>query len=102
YRARARGTAPEPTVPAPVRNGLQADGFDVSRIVPRLLGVSDLVDVALVVSFDEDITKSVGGRARYLKGDDLPGVLTDSPRGRDAILRQVDVLIETLARSGSP
>jgi arsenate reductase len=102
YRAVARGTAPEPAVPAAVREGLHADGFDVSGFVPRLLRASDVDAVALVVSFDEDITKTVGGRARYLKWDDLPGVLANYARGRDAIVSQVDALIEALAPSGSP
>jgi len=101
YRAVARGTAPAPTVPTSVRDGLQADGFDVSGFVPRLLRASDVDDVALVVSFDEDITNTVGGRARYLKWDGLPGVLEDYPRGREAIVRQVDTLIDSLARVDS-
>lgn len=101
YRAVARGTAPEPAVPAAVREGLQADGFDVSGFAPRLFSASDPDGVALVVSFDEDVTRTVGSRARYLKWDDLPGVLADYPHGRDAIVRQVDALIETLAGSGS-
>jgi len=102
YRAVARGTAPEPTVPAPVREGLDTDGFDVSGFVPHLLRATDVDDVALVVSFDDDITKTVAGRTRYLKWDDLPGVLTDYTRGREAIVRHVDALIEALARGGLP
>ena len=101
YRAVARGTAPGPAVPEVVRDGLQADGFDLSGFVPQLLSASDVNSVALVVSFDDDITKTVGGGTRYLKWDGLPGVLADYPRGRDAIVRQVDTLIETLARGGS-
>jgi hypothetical protein len=101
YRAVARGTAPEPTVPAPVQEGLHTDGFDVSSFVPQLLRAPDFDDVVVVVSFDEDITKTVGGRARYVKWDDLPGVLADYQRGRDVIVRQVDALIDALVRSGS-
>jgi hypothetical protein len=66
-------TAPEPTVPAPVRERLHADGFDVSSFIPQLYRATDGDDVALVVSFDDD----------------------------DAIVRQVDALINALARSGS-
>ena len=102
YRAVARGTAPAPTVPPSVREGLHADGFDVSSFVPQLLRATDVDNVALVVSFDDDISKTVGGRTRYLKWDDLPGVLDDYPRGREAIVRQVDTLIETLAHGASP
>ena len=102
YRAVARGTAPGPAVPAPVREGLRADGFDVSSFVPQPLRATDVDNAALVVSFDDDIANTLGGRTRYLKWDDLPGVLGDYSRGRDAIVRQVDTLIGALARGASP
>jgi arsenate reductase (thioredoxin) len=102
YRAVARGTAPEPSVPGPVRAGLQAGGFDVSRFVPQLFKASDVNHASLVVSFDQDIAKIVGGRARHLRWDNLPGVLGDYVRGRDAIVRHVDSLVDELARSAPP
>jgi len=102
YRAVARGTAPQPTVPASVREGLHRDGFDVGSFVPRLLRATDVDSVALVVSFDDDITKTVGGRTRYLKWDDLPGVVRDYSRGREAIVRRIDALLEALAGGASP
>ena len=47
YRAVARGTAPEPNVPGPVRDGLHAAGFDVSDFVPQLFKASDVDNAAL-------------------------------------------------------
>src|SRR5579872_1408068 len=82
FRAVARGVIPDSTVPATVREGLQGDGFKVSDFVPELFQASDVDHAALVVSFDQEITKIVDGRTRYLKWDDLPGVLADYPRGR--------------------
>jgi hypothetical protein len=102
HRAAALGTAPDTAVPAAVREGLHADGFDVSRFLPQLLRATDVDNVALVVSFDDDITKTVSGRTRYLKRDDLPGVLDDYPRGREAIVRQADTLLDALARGARP
>jgi arsenate reductase (thioredoxin) len=99
YRAVARGTAPAPIVPRSVREGLRTAGFDVSQFVPRLFEASDVKDASLVVSFDQDIAKIVGGKARRLAWDNLPGVLTDFARGRDEIVRHVDELIDELARS---
>ena len=101
YRAVARGTAPEPTVPGPVREGLHAAGFDVSEFVPQLFKASDVDDAALVVSFDQNIEKTVGGRARHLRWDNLPGVLANYARGRDEIVRHVDALLDELARSAA-
>jgi arsenate reductase (thioredoxin) len=102
YRAVARGTAPEPIVPSSVREGLHTDGFDVSHFVPRLFGPPDVEEASLVVSFDQDIAKIVGGKARHLAWDNLPGVSTDYARGRDEIVRHVDELIDELARSAAP
>jgi len=102
YRAVARGTAPEPAVPAPVQEGLRAIGVDVSAYVPKLFQASDLEGASLVISFDQNITATVDDRVRQLKWDDLPAVLTDYARGRDAIVTQVDSLIDVLARGRSP
>ena len=99
YRAVARGTAPEPTVPVPVREGLHAEGFDVSEFVPQLFKASDVDGASLVVSFDQDIDATVGGRARHLRWDNLPGVLANYARGRDEIVRHVDALLDELTRS---
>jgi arsenate reductase (thioredoxin) len=102
YRAIARGTAPEPTVPGTVREGLRTAGFDASEFVPQLLKASDVDNAALVVSFDQDIAKLVAGRARHLRWDNLPGVLADYARGRDEIVRHVDSLLDELARDTTP
>jgi arsenate reductase (thioredoxin) len=102
YRAVARGTAPELTVPKAVRDGLRSAGFDVSAFEPRKFEVSDVDRASLIVSFDQDVETVVGARARYLKWDDLPGVLTDYTRGKDEIVRHVDALIDELARGRSP
>ena len=102
YRAVARGTAPEPGVPESVRSGLRADGFEFSGFVPQLLTASDVNDASLVVSFDQDIASIVGSRVRHLKWDNLPGVLADYARARDAIVSQIDALVDALARGDSP
>jgi arsenate reductase len=102
YRAVARGTAPEPIAPSSVREGLGAAGFDVSQFVPRLFEASDVKDASLVVSFDQDIAKIAGGKARHLAWDHLPGILADYARGRDKIIRHVDELVDELARSAAP
>jgi len=97
YRAVARGTAPEPTVPKAVRDGLRSDGFDVSAFEPRKFEGSDVDRASLIVSFDQDIASIVGAQTRYLKWDDLLRVLTDYARGKDEIVRHVEALIDELA-----
>lgn len=102
YRALARGIAPDRVVPSTVRDGLLKDGFDVSAFHPRQFRVSDAKRAALVVSFDQDLAKSIGTPVQYLRWDDLPGVTTDYSRGRDEITRRVDALIDELAKQGAP
>ena len=99
YHAVARGIAPERAVPEAVRAGLRADGFETSDFVPQLLTSSDVDHAVLVVSFDQDITRVTAGKVRYLAWDNLPGVLADYPRGRAAIVAQIDSLVDELARS---
>lgn len=98
-RAIARGVAPEPAVPPVVRDGLRAAGIDVSGYRPQLLAASDLSGATVIVSFDEDLSDTVAGRTRYQKWDNLPGVLANYPRGKDAIVAQIDSLVDELAAS---
>jgi hypothetical protein len=97
YTAVARGTAPNAAVPTAVREGLRSAGFDVARYVPQPFKASDVDGASLVVSFDREITNTVAGKVRLLRWDNLPGVLADYSRGRDAILARVDALLEQLA-----
>lgn len=102
YRAVARGTAPEPTVPRAVEKGLHRDAFDVSAFKSRKFDVSDVDRASLIVSFDQDVASVVGDRARYLQWDDLPGILANYTRGKAAIVRHVDALLDELALGTSP
>jgi arsenate reductase len=94
----ARGTAPEPTVPRIVQEHLNADGTSVSGFVPQLFRSADLDGASLAVSFDQDIAPIVAGRVPLLHWDNLPGVLADYPHGRDAIVKKVDALLESLKK----
>jgi len=77
---------------------MNADGLGVSGFVPRLFRSADLDGVSLVVSFDQDLTSEVGTRVPVLHWDNLPGVLVDYRRGRDAIVERVNELLERLAK----
>ncbi len=99
YTAVARGTSPEPDVPLPVQLGLRAAGFDVARYVPQSFSTADVDKASLVVSFDQDTSKTVAGRVRELRWDNLPAVLTDYALGRDEILKRVDALIDQLVEA---
>ena len=67
--------------------------------MPQRLRASDADGASLVVSFDQDIAAVVSDRSELLHWDNLPAVLADYVRGRDAILNRVDALIEQLAQA---
>ena len=79
-----------------MQDRLNADGASVSGFVPQLFRSADLDGTSLVVSFDQEIAPIVGGRVPLLHWDNLPGVLADYPHGRDAIVKKVDALLESL------
>lgn len=98
----ARGTAPQPTVPRVVQQGLSADGVTVSDFTPQLFGPADLDDAVLIVSFDQDIATAVGGRVPLQHWDNLPSVLANYRQGRQAIVTRVDRLLERLKQGRAP
>jgi arsenate reductase (thioredoxin) len=97
YTAVARGSSPEAAVPAAVQQGLKTAGFDVAKYVPQPFKTSDVDGASVVVSFDQDTTKTVAGKVQEVRWDNLPAVLTNYSRGRDEIVKHVDGLIEQLA-----
>jgi protein-tyrosine-phosphatase len=97
YRAIARGTNPDSTVPPVVREGLKNAGFDLSRFAPHRFTARDLDGAGLVVSFDQDISAVVNGRVAHRKWDGLPAVSENFGAGRDAIAVRIDSLLRHLA-----
>jgi len=99
YTAVARGTSPEAAVPVSVQQGLKAAGFDVVRYVPQPFKTSDVDGASLVISFDQDTTKTVAGKVPAVRWDNLPAVLANYTLGKDEIVKHVDGLIEQLANA---
>ena len=97
FVAIARGTSPAP-IPKAVRAGLQPAGFDVAGFEPNRSPLRKYLAYRGWFP-DQDIGAQVGGRAVYAQWDHLPAVSEDFGRGRDAIVRRVDALIEELRKT---
>jgi hypothetical protein len=52
----SRAAAPDTEVPLAVKEGLRANGFDLSGFVPTSLNASDVRGAMLVASFDQDVS----------------------------------------------
>jgi arsenate reductase len=99
-RAVSRGTHPDSSIPAPVRAGLKADGFDVSAFRSRLFERRDVQSALLVIALDADVDSVVDGKARVDRWDRLPSVTADYAKGRSAIVARVTHQVDSLATIG--
>lgn len=96
-RALSRGTAPDVSVPGPVREGLARDGLDVSDFRPQQFVAVEARGAALVVAFDQDLSASLAGAVPIERWDGLPALSEDFVVGRDSIRARVEALVTRLA-----
>ncbi|MGH7679473.1 MAG: hypothetical protein ACRENU_13465 [Gemmatimonadaceae bacterium] len=98
FRAASRATAPDASIPEFVREGLKADGFDLSGFTPMPLRQLDL-RAALVVSFDQPSVAQFADRSAPVTAwDNLPSVSAHYATARDSIKQRVAALVDSLAR----
>jgi arsenate reductase (thioredoxin) len=88
----AAAEEPYASVPEPVAEFLQRDGFDVRAFQPRKVEERDVRDAAKVVAID-CATVTAADIERW---DDVPKVSEDLPGSAAAIRRHVELLAEEL------
>jgi protein-tyrosine-phosphatase len=97
YHAVARGTSPDPDVPAGVVNGLAADGLKVNREPPALVSEKDVQGAARTVTIATELPPPVAGKATLvIKWDDIPPVSENYAKAREVIVRHVAELLQQL------
>jgi protein-tyrosine-phosphatase len=99
-RAISRGVDPGAEVPAVIRDGLAADGFDVAAFAPQRVTPAELqqADYVVLISVNPDLA---GRTARVLRWDDVSPLSEDYARARQELTaHDADLLdsIETGAR----
>jgi hypothetical protein len=98
-RALSRGTAPDASVPALVRDGLRVDGLTLGPFSPARFTHADLTAAIAVISFDQPgVASMVGGRVPTFGWDGLPAVSENYGIARDSIRQRVTRLVDSLAR----
>ena len=100
YRALARGTKPDEAVALPVRNGLAAEGLDVSGWKPAAVSDQDIRQAVRVVSMGTDLpaTRSFS-KGTLIEWNDIPAISQDYAAARKAIITRVEALVQTLSES---
>ena len=91
----ARGTNPDPEVPASIRAGLKADGFDVPVTRPAKVSAADLKGATKVISFGPDLRPIASGTT-LVDWSATPSPSENYTAARDYIRKQVETLMKDL------
>jgi protein-tyrosine-phosphatase len=94
----ARGTNPDADIPALVRNGLKADGYDAGSMKPTKVSEKDLKGATKIVSFGPDLKPLLADGAVVSDWSATPSVSEDYRAARDYIRQQLEILLKDLKR----
>jgi protein-tyrosine-phosphatase len=92
----SRGTAPEASVPAGARNGLQSDGIDIGAFKPTRVSAADLKDAAKVISFGPDLSPFTHGPVEDWSA--TPAVNDDYNAARNYIRKRLETLLDQFSK----
>ena len=98
YSAVARGTKPDPEVPATVRTDLTSRGLSVPATRSQALTDEEIHRAARVVSMATDVPATKpAARPKLVEWNSIPSVGQDYDAARKAIAEQVEELVKSLA-----
>ena len=97
FRAISRGTAPDPSVPSRIIDGLRKEGLNVpAEFSPSVVTVTDVNTAVRVVTFDVNLPIDADA-SRVRRWDNLPTFSVDYGQASEAIRRKVQIFLEELA-----
>jgi arsenate reductase (thioredoxin) len=100
FHAVARGVNPDATVPAPIAEALERDGFNVSQFVPTLATSEDLTNARRIVAIGVDLpTIAPAASTTASRWDDVPAASLDYEAARASIEKHIELLLDELART---
>jgi arsenate reductase (thioredoxin) len=99
YRAVARGTALDATIPDAVRQGLERAGLEVTVEKPVMVGQTDVTSANRVVTFEIALPNTISSsKAAPTDWRAVPSVSADFGIASADIKRRVEALIDELAK----
>jgi len=96
YTAVSRGIAVDASIPASIRNGLNAEGLAPADDVPRQLTTTEAGNATKIIAFDS-VPDENRGLAEVSYWSDVPPATRNYAAARDAIARHIDDLVPALA-----
>jgi protein-tyrosine-phosphatase len=98
YRAVFRATNPDSTLMPAAIKGLTEDGFDISNWTPKLVSQTEIDRASEIVTFNCNIPVSANSSKPPVPWNEIPPVSEDYDLARDQIVRNVQKLINDLAK----
>jgi arsenate reductase (thioredoxin) len=99
YRAVARGTAPDATIPKGVRKGVEKSGLELTVEKPVMVGQADVNGANRVITFEIALPSAISSsKAAPTDWRAVPSVSADFGIASADIKRRVEALIDELAR----
>ena len=95
YRAIARGTTPEETVPPGVAADLKKDGFELAFFKPQILTRQDVDQAVAIVAFCE-IPPGLVDRSKLSTWMDVPPASVDYEKAKAVMLPRIQALVAEL------
>ena len=98
YRAIFRATNPDSTLMPAAIKGLTEDGFDISKWTPKLVSQTDINSASEIVTIDCKIPATDSTSKPIVQWNGIPPVSKDYDLARDQIVKNVQKLIDDLAK----
>ncbi len=98
YRAVARGTAPDATIPPGVRQGVERSGLELPVQQPMMVAKADVSAAQRVITFEIGIPEPVLASTVPADWRAVPSVSADFDIASADIKRRVEALIDELMR----
>jgi arsenate reductase (thioredoxin) len=93
----ARGTNPDPEIPASISAGLRADGLDAPATKPVKVSAEDVKGATKVITFGPDLRPLAGG-ITVADWSATPSPSENYTAARDYIRKQVEMLVKDLKK----
>jgi arsenate reductase len=97
FRAVSRGTAPDPTLPGPIANGLSNEKMSVpASFKPTAVAANDVAAASKVVTFDVTLPMAADA-SKLTRWDKMPAFSDGYGPASAAIATRVEALVNELA-----
>jgi protein-tyrosine-phosphatase len=102
YKALFRGTNPDPALSAVAEKGLKEDGLDTRGWQPKLVSQQEMKEAAQIVTLGCTLPNEETVSGKLAKWNEIPSVSQNYQAARDEIVKNVQALVDELAKKQAP